>query len=271
MDRLEDFYETWSKKAAPLIDYDNETAVRKIDAIASGMPCLRDLKFKTMIDFGCGYGKALREFTERFGLERSYGFDFSETAIEYAKRAFGSDRVTFHRLQSLDIDENMGTMKEVAGKKVSAILLLDLLEHIPDCQRLIAKLSEMTDYFIIKLPIENNVLQNYFLGKQYPSSKHDNGHLREFNANSVFEFIRKLGLTPIAEGIHIYDFRDSYPPSKSTESIGQKIRRRLIKYLRMILALALKHRRLTKIYIRLFGPGSYYCVATFRFEHILTP
>jgi SAM-dependent methyltransferase len=263
----EEFYQSWSMKSNELIDYHNEAAVRKIDAIMQGMPLIRDLKIRTMLDFGCGYGKALQSCTERLNLSKSFGFDFSETAVDYADRNFGSDKQEFHRLMSLDIDENIKHIKSITGGKVDCVLLIDLLEHIPDCKHLMLKLSELTDLFIVKLPIEENVLDNYIFPKEYPSTKQANGHLREFNANTVYYFIRNIGLTPMAEGLHVYDFRDSYPPPPVTLPLRQLLIRNIIKYCRMTLSFFLSR----KIYIRLFGPGSYYCVATFNKDHILNP
>jgi SAM-dependent methyltransferase len=264
---LEAFYYSWSNKSTNMIDYINEAAVRKIDVILNGMPVIRSLKIKTMIDFGCGYGKALQNCAERLNLRKAYGFDFSEIAIDYAVSNFGSGKLEYHRLMSLDIDKSIKYMKSMTGGKVDCIQLIDLLEHVPDCKNIMLKLSELSDLFIIKLPIEENLLNNYILRKEYPSTKQSNGHLREFTANTVHYFIRQLGLTPIAEGIHIYEFRDSYPPPPVKLTVRQFLIRNTIKIFQMTMTLLFPK----KIYIRIFGPGSYYCIATFNKEHILNP
>jgi SAM-dependent methyltransferase len=264
---LSEFYKTWSNDRAWLIDYDNEVASRKVETILQGMPELYDLGIESAIDFGCGYGKTLRDFCERMKLEKGYGFDISENAINYAQQNFASSGLQFHQLATLDISENTQFIKSIVGTGVDAILLVDLLEHIPDCNNLMLHLSKITKYFIIMLPIEENMINNYFLKKIYPSTKHYNGHVREFNVNSVHYFIRKIGLTPIAEGVHIYAFRDSYPPQPPAPVSLRGIARTSLKYLRMLLARVLPK----KIYLRLVGPGRYYCVATFSKEHILIP
>ena len=266
-DSLENFYQSWSSKSKELIDYHNEAAVRKIDALFDGMPQINDQKIRTMLDYGCGYGKALQHCAERLNLIKSYGFDFSEAAVDYAAHNFRSANLVYHRLTSLDSDQNVKQISAITGGKVDCILLIDLLEHIPDCRELMLKLSDLSDLFIVKLPIEDNIIDNYILRKQYPSPKQANGHLREFNANTVFYFIRTIGLTPIAEGLHVYDFRDSYPPPAAPLTVGQSVNRNIVKYFRMTMSLLLPR----KIYIRLFGPGSYYCIATFNREHFLNP
>lgn len=254
-------------KSDEQIDYHNEAAIRKIDALVQGMPAITAIGIKTMLDFGCGYGKALRHCSDKLNIVKSYGFDFSETGIDYAARNFASPRVEYHRLRSLDIDDNIKHIKSITSGKVDCILLIDLLEHIPDCKDLMLKLSELTDLFIIKLPIEDNILDNYVLKKEYPSAKQANGHLREFNSNTVYYFIRTIGLTPIAEGLHVYDFRDSYPPPPTLLTLSQRLNRNIVKVFRMAMALMFPR----KIYIRVFGPGSYFCIATFNKDHLLNP
>lgn len=266
--KLEEFYQSWSDKPENVIKYYDEAAVRKVDEIFKGMPEIKELPIRSMLDFGCGYGKVLQNCVDKLALTNAYGFDFSEQSIDYANAKFATDGLEYYRLQTLNIDENVRYIQSViSGGRVDCILLIDLLEHVPDCERLILKLSELTDYFVIKLPIEENVIDNYFLKKIYPSTKHYNGHLREFTVNSVHYFIRKLGLTPIAEGVNIYSFKDSYPPQTAKTGLLRSVMRNLLKGVRIVLAQILP----PKIYLRLIGPGSYCCVATFNKDHILNP
>jgi hypothetical protein len=172
----------------------------------------------------------------------------------------------FHKLATLDASENVRFMKSIVGESVDAILLVDILEHVPDCNNLLINLSGLAKYFIIMVPLEENIFDNYFINKPYPSTRHYNGHVREFNVNSVHYFISKIGLTPIAEGVHIYEFKDSYPP-QSPSPIVRRLKINITKYLRILLAYLLPK----KVYLRLIGLGRYYCVATFSKEHILDP
>jgi hypothetical protein len=264
---LSEFYQAWSHKEQWLINYEGEAACRKVDTILEGMPELRDLNIKSAVDFGCGYGKVLHDFYNKMKLDKAYGFDVSENGINYAQQNYATSSLQFHKLSTFDISENTQFIKSIVGSGVDVILLVDMLEHIPDCINFMIYLSKMTKYFIVLLPIEENMINNYFVRKIYPSTKQYNGHLREFNANSVYYFIRKIGLTPIAEGIHIYDFRDSYPPQPPTPLSLRLIARKTLKYTRVVLSKVLPK----KIYIRLVGPGAYYCLATFNKEHILNP
>lgn len=266
-DELEQFYKNWQNDRRALIEYDNDCAARKIETILREAPAIHELNLKSAIDFGCGRGKALRVFSEKMNLERAYGFDFSEEAINYAAREFGSDDLEFHRLTTLDIDESIDRIKQVALDKVDCILLIDLLEHVADCKYLLLRLSELTNYFIIKLPIEANILENCLMrNKMYPSTRQYNGHLREFSANTVYYFIRALGLTPISEGLYLYDVKDAQPQT-SSRSLGQHLKEGLIALVRRLLSIIL-HRKLV---LALCGPGGYYCIATYNKAHVLSP
>ena len=50
--------------------------------------------------------------------------------------------------------------------KLDAACLIDLLEHVPDPLQIIDSLSGITKYFIIKLPIENSIFDNYIMKKR---------------------------------------------------------------------------------------------------------
>jgi len=264
---LESFYEHWQNDRTDLIEFDNACAVRKIDTILRNVPDLGALNLRSAIDFGCGRGKALRHFFDRMRLEKAYGFDFSELAVDYASRNFGSGEVQFHRLTTLDVDDSIDRIKSIATEKVDCVLLLDLLEHVADCKHLVLRLSEVATHFVIKLPVEASVLENYvFRNKIYPSTKHYNGHLREFNANSVFYFVRQLGLTPLAEGLYLYDPEDTAPQA-SKDSVWQSLKHGAVGLLRRILSVFL-HK---KLFIAMCGPGGYYCIATFDRANVLDP
>ena len=264
---LESFYEHWQSDRTDLIEYDNGCATRKVDTILRNVPGIRALNLRSAVDFGCGRGQALRHFSDQLKLERAHGFDFSAAAVEYAAQKFGSSDVQYHRLTSLDIDASIEAMKRTIGGRVDCVLLLDLLEHVADCKYLVSRLSELTTHFIIKLPVEANLLENYLLrNKVYPSTKQYNGHLREFNANTVFYFVRELGLTPLAEGLYLYVAADT-PPQPRAASPWQWLKRAAINTLRNTLAVIL-HK---KLFMTLCGQGGYYCIATFDKSNVLNP
>jgi SAM-dependent methyltransferase len=261
----EEFYQQWSDKTEEQIRYDLESCERKAEMVALALRQAPGVSLRKILDFGCGYGKIVALLSERFALEKGYGFDFSQAAISYAQSHFASGQVSYHRLATLDISREMDGVRAAVGGSVDCVLLVDVLEHVPDCQAMMRELAPITKYFFVKLPIEENLLNNYLLNKEYPSSRHSNGHLREFNVNSVYYFVRRLGLTPVVEGTYIYDIRDSFPPFEKKPSFKSYLKWQLLKGLVRVSARLLPKR----LHLRCIGMGSYYCLATFDEAHVL--
>ncbi|HBI22231.1 MAG TPA: hypothetical protein DDY37_06585, partial [Legionella sp.] len=163
--------------------------------------------------------------------------------------------------------ENIQFLEKQLKSNVDAILLIDLLEHIPNCQALISALASHTRLFLIKLPIESSIIDDYLLPKEYPSSTHSNGHLREFNVNTVHYFIRSLGLTPMFETLYRYETKDSFPPL----ALGSPLKARLVRIAIMSVKKILSWILPTKIFLRLVGGGGYICVASYNARQVLNP
>lgn len=263
----EDFYEEWSNKTPEEINYDIAAAIRKAKVITSSLPSNLTINISSLLDFGCGYGAFVKNFQDHLKIPKAIGVDFSSSAIDVANQKFASDSLVFHRLCTLDLSKNSEFLRTIISERVDCILLIDLLEHVPNCIELIASLSKFTKFFIIKLPVESTVFDNYILTKEYPGSFHSNGHMREFNANNVHYFVRQLGLTPIFESLYIYDLQDIFPPPSNVLSLRQKmIRFFLINFKRLMIASLPR-----KIFLRLIGGGGYFCLATYNEQNTLNP
>lgn len=265
---LERFYEEWSAKSSQAIDYDIAASVRKVDVIVSSIPQKHLEGMSSVMDFGCGYGAVLHRFQERLPhVDLAVGVDFSESAIELAKQRFEHESLKYHKLPALDIWDNLSFLRRIMPDGVDCMLLVDLLEHVPDCKTLVSELAAFTRYFIVKLPIESSAFDNYILPKEYPSPTHSNGHLREFDANNVYYFVRKLGMTPLFESLYVYHPDDTFPPLPASCSGRQKMVRWLLRGFKLVTAKILPR----KIFLRWVGGGGYFCIATFDRSHILNP
>lgn len=261
----EDFYTKWSDKDYNQILFDVQSSDRKYNAI---LDVLNDkFKFTSIVDYGCGYGKILNNACNNTVNSIGYGFDFSEKAIDFATNNFQTENIKFYQLCSLDVDSNIEFIKSKIDGKVDCVFLIDVLEHIPNCIKLIDVLSDITDFFVVKLPIEENILFNYLVNKEYPSATHSNGHLREFNVNNIHYFIRKLGLTPIVESVSIYDLEDAFPPIASNISRLMSIKRTVLKVITVLFRYVLPK----KIFLRLIGNGTYCCIAKYERSNVLKP
>jgi SAM-dependent methyltransferase len=265
---LERFYDLWSAKSEIEISEDIAAAKRKAIILASIVPDEIVANIKTMLDFGCGYGGVVGSLSKNWTLDWAVGVDYSETAIKVATHSFGSSNLSFYQLRSLTAASIITQLELYIPNGVDCIILADLLEHVPDCHELVKALSMFTKYFLIKLPVESSIVDNYVLPKEYPGSRHSNGHLREFNANDVHNFVRQLGLTPYTETLYAYSLEDALPPIP-TEFLSAK--RKIYRDVLWLMKLILKIMLPKKIYLRLVGGGGYACVATYDSRLILRP
>lgn len=266
---LAEFYAEWSSKSKDAIDFDIRSAERKASAIVERVPPAVLNPLRRLADFGCGYGAVLLGLKRLLPdhIESALGMDFSEAAIEVARHRCDCPSIRYERLPALDIRDNREFLERQLAGGVDAILLIDLLEHVPDCRTLIAELAPHTRWFLIKLPVESSMVDNYLLPKEYPSPTHSNGHLREFDANNVHYFIRSLGLTPVFETLYRYDIEDSFPPVPSNTPLKRRFVRLMIKSVKTVLSWVLPN----KIFLRVVGGGGYLCVASYSEEHLLNP
>lgn len=267
-EKLENFYESWSEKSPVAITYDIEASIRKADVITSHIPASLLKNIQTILDFGCGYGALIHRFKSRLTVTTAVGIDFSAVAIDVARQRFEDDSLRYHKLPSLDNAETVDFLRKTISDGVDCILLIDLLEHVPDCRKLVADLAQFTKYFIVKLPVESAIFDNYVMPKEYPSPVHSNGHLREFDANNVHYFVRGLGLTPLFESLYIYHRSDMFPPiPPGMLSLKSQVIRGVLQMFKLAAAFVLPR----KLFLRLIGGGGYFCLATYDQAHVLNP
>jgi hypothetical protein len=103
--------------------------------------------------------------------------------------------------------------------------------------------------------------------KEYPGSTHSNGHLREFDANNVYYFIRSLGLTPVFETLYRYHPEDSFPPLPHGAPLKGRLVYQAIKSVKTVLSWLLP----TRLFLRIVGGGGYLCLASYSEQHVLNP
>lgn len=129
---------------------------------------------KTVADVGCGVGHKTLTLKKAFPKADVTGFDFSESAIKAAKKAYGPEGVNYSQA---DIT------KKGYNKRYDLISAFDVLEHID-------KWEEMTD----KLIAVNNryMVLSFPVGRMRPYEKNI-GHFRNFQRNQMEDFMASRG------------------------------------------------------------------------------
>lgn len=141
----------------------------------------------SIADLGCGVGGVLAELRGLDVARSYYGFDISPDAIAEAQasRGHGIDFIVGH---------------PVAGQTYSAVLLLDVLEHVSDPHALLATAGSAGEYLVAHIPLELNVL-----GALRPASlmfaRRTVGHINHYCKETALAMIDEAGFDIVASEI----------------------------------------------------------------------
>lgn len=159
------------------------------------------------LDIGCGFARIAEPIMEGFGLHY-VGLDASEDRLEFC-RGRGLEVQSAHLRGE---QETYDLLKKIIGKrKVAAITMLDVLEHLPDGDdilRAIRRIAlEHAAFIVISVPNVSHVdvgLKLLF-GKWDLTEEGllDHTHVRMFTRESLNRTLRSCGLYPIKS----YDVR----------------------------------------------------------------
>ena len=102
---------------------------------------------KTVCDVGCGVGEVLRQLQGKLDRECVYwGYDISPQAIELAETR-ASERIHFE----------LADFGQETDKFFDLILVLDVIEHLPDYFSFLQKLKARGVYKIFHIPLDLSV------------------------------------------------------------------------------------------------------------------
>lgn len=135
---------------------------------------IRPLKFKSVLDVGCGQGSFLQELQKEFPHIEPHGIDVSSSAVELARR-----RVAGGQFSVMDVTH------EFLDVKCDLVVCSEVLEHIPDDQLALQNLRKMTGkYLIVSTP----------QGRMRDFEKQV-GHVRNYAPGELVEKITAGGFT----------------------------------------------------------------------------
>src|SRR5438874_12309970 len=99
---------------------------------------------KSVCDVGCGVGEVLRQLQENLDRECiCWGYDISPQAIALAKTR-ASDRIHFE----------LADVGQETDKFFDLILVLDVIEHLPDYFSFLQKIKERAAIKIFPIPLD---------------------------------------------------------------------------------------------------------------------
>lgn len=160
--------------------WDGEEAVLKATWIIGMIKKLR-LPVTDIIEAGCGSGRILAELSKQFTDARLRGYDLSPQAINIAKQ-YESERVTFYEADLL----------KDGNASAELLLLIDVLEHVPDYYGMLEGLHSKAKHFIFHIPLDlscRSILKPVLLMQQRQTS----GHIHYFSKEMVLWMLHDTG------------------------------------------------------------------------------
>lgn len=154
----------------------------RLDEALSGS---KELKCKTVLDVGCGYGFQARRFAED-GMD-VLGIDFAQNMIKDAVRMSQQIRVS-GKLEFSCID----FLDFVSDKKFDAVMALGVFDYIKEPQEFLKKMATLAlKCVIVSFPARDDVLS---LQRKIRYELLKNVHLYFYTKPSIEKIIRDCGI-----------------------------------------------------------------------------
>ena len=138
------------------------------------------INFKKVAEIGCGAGGVVKALANQLGEGRQFtGFDISPEAISLAEK---------YRQPGLSFScEDM----LVSSEDYDLLLVIDVIEHIPDYLGFTAKCQTKARYKIYHIPLDIHV--SSVLRARFVVGRRTVGHLHYFSAESALDTLTDTG------------------------------------------------------------------------------
>jgi SAM-dependent methyltransferase len=138
----------------------------------------------TALDVGCGQGRACR-MAAKFAAAVT-GIDYDNSLIDAARRMTSAENVEYVHG---DVTRDLG------GRRFDLALLIHVIEHIDDADKILSELRSAADKLIVEVPdIESDTLNlvRLDLGQPFYS---DGDHVREYTEKILADQLTRNGWT----------------------------------------------------------------------------
>ena len=162
-----------------------------------------NISFNIALEAGCGSGEILVQLEKKFpDAERFYGYDISRDALSIASKK-----------QTEKIRFLAGDIKSVTIR-ADLLLIIDVIEHIPDYFSFLDDIRNKADYTIFHIPLDMSVW-SLFRENMLIESKQRVGHIHAFTEEFILDALRDRG----------FDIMDKMytTPTYTHHSLKQKI------------------------------------------------
>lgn len=174
-----------------------------------------------ILDVGGGAGmvlKGLSDFLATRELEvEKYALDLSREMLEIQKR--NNPDIVLLSQESIE-------STSFKDKEFDLVLMVDVLEHIPDLSAALKELRRIAKYVIYKVPIENNLYYNILnlikLGGLRRDIFQQVGHVHFFSYGMVMQQLRSTGEIVRCDFSNVFEFQLSAGYHRGT-NIKEKV------------------------------------------------
>lgn len=144
-----------------------------------------NIKPTNIAEVGCGAGKVLAELETHLPQTSLVGYDISPDV-----------QIFWERHQSERISFVLGDFLELSNQHFDALLLLDVIEHLPDPHAFLKAIRTRADYFVFHIPLD---LSSISVVREKPLLHVRNkvGHIHYFTKNLALALIRESGYSII--------------------------------------------------------------------------
>lgn len=170
---------------------------------------------KRVLDFGSGNG-VLTYWMHCNGFgDALLGVDVSNTGVENARAAFACAGLQYEHIDYLaDLPPE---------ERFDVVVSSHVLEHIPEPEKVVVQLREMSDWFVLEVPLEKCLWQalSYTLRSK---ERHDNplGHVNFWTKTSFRKFLEENGF------LIIRDYQYASAPYSPYNSARKRLVERLL-------------------------------------------
>jgi SAM-dependent methyltransferase len=179
-------YEAFRNDPEKRIEYDTAVnwKVNNLSSLVAG-----GTVFKNVLEIGCAFGVLLNKVADRLSVNDRTGLDISSENINTARLLFPKCNFI---IGTIDDQQSALTVSD-GEKKFDLVILSDIVEHIPDDNDFMKKVSGFSSYALLNLPLEKCYRnRNRKYGVDDPS-----GHLRKYNRKDATRLAGSNGFSVV--------------------------------------------------------------------------
>ena len=141
--------------------------------------------FNNILEIGCAFGVLLNNIADRLSIKSRAGIDISSENIKLAKELYPECNFI-----SGTLDDYLKVIPAgIETNQFELIILSDIIEHLPDDLLFMKRVSEISDFVLLNLPLEKcfkNRNRNY-------GETDSSGHLRSYDKKMAIHMVNQAG------------------------------------------------------------------------------